>query len=420
VLGKRLELEAVDARGARFPVELAIGEVKLPDRRLYTAHLRDLRPAKEAARQIEHQRDRIHQIQKLSAMGSLLAGVAHELNNPLAILLAQSTLLLELAPDERVRKRAERIHAAAERSGRIIKSFLAMARQKPPSRSRVDFNALVRETLEVVAYSLRTTGILVETELDPSLPALIVDEDLFRQVIANLVINAQQALSQVDGPRQLFVRTCRSMEFVALEVADNGPGVPADLAERIFDPFFTTKPAGVGTGIGLAICADVIKAHGGRIELADRPGGGALFRLLVPDAAAERAKGDDTERGAEPASERILVVDDEPDVGESLADILDLIGHRAEVMVSARDALARLRSETYTRVFVDLRMPEMNGDGFIEQLAAEQPALAARTVLMTGDTVRGPATLLGARAAALGVRMLEKPFNIEDVQRVLE
>jgi PAS domain S-box-containing protein len=420
ILGRRLEMEAIDASGKTIPVELTVNEVRLPDRRLFTAHLRDLRAAHKAAAEIERQKERIHQVEKLSAMGSLLAGVAHELNNPLAILLAQSTLLTDTAGDEGVRRRAERIHAAAERAGRIIKSFLAMARQKPPSRERIDLNTLVRDTLEVVAYGLRSSGVSVVTEFDASLPQLMLDQDLFRQVIANLVINAQQALGQQPQPRLLTIRTYRAAEFVGLEVEDNGPGVPKELAERIFDPFFTTKPAGVGTGIGLAICNDVVKAHGGRLELGDRKDGGALFRVLVPLAAEHQASVPPDALVGNVRGERVLVVDDEIDVGESLAEMLALIGHRVEISASAQEALARIETEPYTRVFVDLRMPEMNGDAFIEKLAASRPALAARTVLMTGDTVRGPASMAGLKVVGLAPLILEKPFSLDDVRRVIE
>jgi PAS domain S-box-containing protein len=420
MIGRRLELDAMGADGTHIPVELTIGEVKLVDRRLFTAHLRDLRAARRAASEIDRQKEHIRQVEKLSAMGSLLAGVAHELNNPLAILLAQATVLMETAEGEAVRRRAERIHAAAERSGRIVKSFLAMGRQSTPSRKPVDLNALVAETLEMVAYGMRSAGVAMTTALEPALPPLMLDQDLFRQVVANLLINAQQALAQRRDSRRLIVRTYAAATVVGLEVEDNGPGVPKELAERIFDPYFTTKPAGAGTGIGLAICSDVVKAHGGRLELASPAGGGALFRVLVPVAPRMMDAAADAAVPARPGTERMLVVDDEADVGESLADILALIGHHAEVVVSAGEGLARLGAEPFDRVFVDLRMPEMDGNAFIEALARLRPALAARAILMTGDTVRGLAPMPGsARAAHVG-RILEKPFTLADVRRLLE
>jgi PAS domain S-box-containing protein len=415
MIGRRIQVEALAASGERVPVEVTLNEVKLPGRHLFTAHMRDLREPRRAQAEIESQRARIHQIEKLSAMGSLLAGVAHELNNPLAILVAQATLLREKAATDDVRQRAERIHAAAERAGRIVKSFLAMARQKPPSREMTNINRLVDETLEMLGYGLRTGGIEVARDLDRSLPEMSVDADMFRQVLANIVLNSQQVLMTSPKPRLLTLRTGAAADHVTIEIGDNGPGVPPDVASRIFDPFFTTKPAGVGTGIGLAICKDIVQAHGGRLELVDHAGPGALFRVTVPRTAEAEAAKAGTEGAAGADGERILVIDDEQDVGESLGEILEALGHRATVMVSANAALERLRGEVFDRVFVDLRMPEMSGHDLLRELAQIKPGLAARSILMTGDTVRGPATLLGGG----DVTVLEKPFSLDDIRAAM-
>ncbi len=246
VMGKRMQLEALSASGELIPVEVTINEVKLPEKHLFTAHMRDLRESRKAQAEIEAQRARIHQIEKLSAMGSLLAGVAHELNNPLAILVAQSTLLREKAATDDVRQRADRIHAAADRAGRIVKSFLAMAREKPPAREMTDVNRLIGETLEMLGYGLRTAGIEVVRDLDRTTPELKIDADMFRQVVANIVLNSQQVLMTAPKPRILTLRTEAGPTHVAIEIGDNGPGIAPDVASRIFDPFFTTKPAGVG------------------------------------------------------------------------------------------------------------------------------------------------------------------------------
>ncbi|HYF53504.1 MAG TPA: PAS domain S-box protein, partial [Salinarimonas sp.] len=278
VIGRRIEIEGLRADGTIFPVELTITEVKLPDRRLFTAHLRDLTAAKEAAAEIEKQRGHIHQIEKLSAMGSLLAGVAHELNNPLAILIAQATLLKDKAPTEDVRRRAERIHAAAERSGRIVKSFVAMARQKPPRREPTDLHDVIRAAAEMTAYGRRSAGIALHLDLAETVPVVSADRDLVGQVVANLLLNAHQVLVDRPDPREIWISTRLAPDGVVLEVADNGPGVAAAIREKVFEPYFTTKPVGAGTGIGLSISRSVVESHGGRITLADRAGGGASFR----------------------------------------------------------------------------------------------------------------------------------------------
>jgi CheY-like chemotaxis protein len=290
-----------------------------------------------------------------------------------------------------------------------------MAREKPPARELTDVNRLVGETLEMLAYGLRTAGIEVVRDLARTACELTIDSDMFRQVIANIVLNSQQVLMNAPKPRVLTLRTRAEADHVAIEIGDNGPGVAPDVASRIFDPFFTTKPAGVGTGIGLAICKDIVQAHGGKLELVDTAGPGALFRVTMPRAiedAAAAAAG----RATHAQGERILVIDDEQDVGESLGEILEALGHRAVVTASANDGLERLRREAFDRVFVDLRMPEMSGHELLQELAALHPALAARSILMTGDTVRGPATLLGGG----GVKVLEKPFSLDDIREAMK
>jgi PAS domain S-box-containing protein len=417
VIGRRIEVEGMRSDGSIFPVELAITEVRLPDRRLFTAYLRDLTAARKAEAEIEAQRTRIHQMEKLSAMGSLLAGVAHELNNPLAILIAQATLLREKAPTEDVRKRAERIHAAAERSGRIVKSFVAMARQKPPQREPVDLNEIVRAATEMTAYGRRSAGIQIDLALMPGLPIINADRDLIGQVVANLLINATQVLLDRQGDRRIFVQSGVEADGVVLTVADNGPGVPAAIRERIFEPYFTTKPVGAGTGIGLSISRSVIDSHGGHIELGERPGGGALFRVILPyDAALMDVAAEEDKQG--PAGLSILVVDDEIDVAHSLAEMLQDFGHRTKVLDGSLDAMTEIAHGRFDAVFVDLRMPGLNGVELRARIAQHDPALAACTVIVTGDTVAGP-DAVSRQGAEHDAILLEKPFTTSEVMEAV-
>ncbi len=417
VLDQRLTMEAQRADGTLLPIELTISEIQLPQRRVFTAHLRDLTQAREAERQVEQQRERLHQAEKLSAMGSLLAGVAHELNNPLAILVAQSTLLMETAADAAQRRRAERIHAAADRAGRIVKSFLAMARQRPEKREPTQINDLVRATADMLAYGLRSHDVTLDLDLDPNLPSIVADRDFIGQVIANLVINAQHALVDLEPPRQVSISTRRKNGHVRLVVSDNGPGVPEAIAGRIFEPYFTTKPAGVGTGIGLSICKTVVESHGGSIALDRSEAGGARFTVLIPVAAGEA----DAAAAEEPIAQdglTILVVDDEADVRSSLAEMLELLGHHVLPAQTAREALEEGAVLDADLVFVDLRMPGVDGLRFRDRAIALNPRLADRVVIMTGDAVEGPGAI--ARHAGEGaVLTMEKPFTMGDVRRVL-
>lgn len=418
VIGKRIEVEAMRKDGSRLPVELTVTEMRSEGRRVFVSHLRDLTEAKRLEREMQEGRERLHQVEKLSAMGSLLAGVAHELNNPLAIAVAQSTLLVDKAPDDATRARAERIRAAAERCGRIVKSFLAMARQKPPQRKRLDVAEVIRAALEVVGYSLRSAGVEVETRLPDDLPGVSADRDLLGQVFSNILVNAQQALTSRPMPRHIRITARRDGAEVLVRFEDNGPGVPEAVRHRIFDPYFTTKAVEVGTGIGLSISRNVIETHGGTIRLGagDLPGACFDIRLpALPDAATDAAAG--TAAGAADRPRRILIVDDEPDVAASLAEMLESRGHITTVVGSAAEALDRLGVTGFDALFTDLRMPGTDGAELALRAAERHPELSGRIVLMTGDTVAGP-----ARSDELGLAdtvILEKPFLPEDVAAAL-
>jgi PAS domain S-box-containing protein len=418
VLGRRLEMEAMRADGSVFPCELSIHEVKAAGRVFFTAWLRDLTPIRDAEAELARQRERLHQSEKMSALGSLLAGVAHELNNPLAVVVAQTTMLEAMASDPAVRDRAARIHAAAARCGRIVKTFLAMVRQQPPVRTAVDVNLALRGALELVAYGLRSAGVSVEQALDPRLARIQADPDQLGQVAVNLIVNAQAALSDRPEPRLLRLETfALPAGGVGFAVEDNGPGIPPALRETIFEPYVTTKPLGAGTGLGLAVCRNILGAHGGTIGLEAGQLGGARFVVHLPpgepgDAAAPAEAATMTPR------RRVLVVDDEPEVGEALADLLAVQGVVTELVTDIPAAVARLAQGGVAGVFCDLRMPGGGGAALYRHALARHPELRGRFCFVTGDTVAGPSAI-----AALDPDnpppMLEKPFGPAEIAAAL-
>ncbi len=230
------------------------------------------------------QREALHQSEKLNAMGHLLASVAHELNNPLSVVVGQSLLLQETTQDEKILKRAEQIGTAADRCARIVRTFLAMARHESRQKAPVGINDLLNDSHEVTRYAMRNAGIQVSLDLADGLPLVMADADQLMQVFTNLLVNADHALGEVEGARRLDIssRDDGNGAGVVVEIKDNGPGIPEAIRSRIFEPFFTTKKQGEGTGIGLALCHRVIEAHGGEIEVISAPGQGAAFVIRLP------------------------------------------------------------------------------------------------------------------------------------------
>ena len=420
VLGRRIEIEGLRADGTVFPLELAITEVRLPGRRLFTAYLRDLTAARSAATELQQSRDALHQSEKMAAFGSLLAGVAHELNNPLSIVVGNAMMLKEdaenIAPS--LASRAAKIHTAADRCARIVRTFLAMARQRTAVSVSFALRPSVLESLDLLAYGLRTGGITVETDIPDDLPEVTGDPDQFSQVIVNLLVNAQQALAAVPPPRRVVVSARADQQRVWLTVSDTGPGVPDAVKGQIFDPFFTTKAMGAGTGIGLAVSRGIIEAHGGTLTLLETGRGGAAFEIMLEVGAPASIVGTtDLQEAQAPVSGRTaLIVDDEPEVASLVADMLTVLGFACETVHGGAEAQAEIARRDYDAIICDLHMPGIDGAALFAWLAASRPGLCDRVVFLTADALGETA---GRFLAECGRPVLEKPFAPSEVRRAL-
>jgi PAS domain S-box-containing protein len=415
--GRESRLQRLD--GTAFPALLSGRPLDYDGSRCLVLGIIDLTEREAAQAQIARQREMIYHREKLGALGGLLAGVAHELNNPLAVVVAQATLLEEQVTDPKAVTRSGQIRAAAERCARIVKTFLAMARQRPPARAAVDLNAAIAATIELLGYNLRTAGIELRRELAPGLPAVWADPDQVSQVLTNLIVNAQQAMVDRPAPRLLTVATSADVAAgrVRLRVSDTGPGVPEPLKARIFEPFFTTKPEGTGTGIGLWVCHDIVTSHNGSIAVQDAPGGGAAFVVELPVGGDARAPRPAPERApAASQSRRVLVIDDEPEVASTLREILEPGGAQVDIIDNGLVALQRLDSIAYDVVLSDLNMPGMGGVELYRRLRQERPRFAERLIIVTGDTLNDS---LRAFLEETGVACIEKPFIPAEVRRTV-
>jgi two-component system NtrC family sensor kinase len=367
----------------------------------------------------ERLRERLAQTQKLAAMGNLLAGVAHELNNPLTVVTGNASMLVRHA-DPVVAERAARIETAAERCARIVRSFVALARSRPAEHRLADLNQVVRAAVDLLSYALHVDSIKITQQLDGTLPPFWGDPHQLHQVVVNLIANAHHALRSVEGLRRLTLTTRlqRMPASVVLEVADTGPGIPAEVRPRLFEPFFTTKAPGEGTGLGLALCHSLVEAHGGHIDVESQPGRGACFRVVLPlgepPAGSPAAS---TEAAAMPApTGDILVVDDETDIAAFVAEILVEVGHRVDTAAHGLEALERLGQRAYDLVISDIRMPHLDGPGLYRAAVEERPELARRFIFVTGDTLDHATRDFLEQA---GLPTIEKPLDIGQVQRLV-
>lgn len=360
------------------------------------------------------------QSEKMAAIGQLVSGVAHELNNPLASVSAFAQLLLADArlPVEH-RHSAEVISGETRRAARIVNNLLTFARQHRAEKVPADINGVLENTLELRAYELNVRGINLVRDYDERVPETMADIHQLQQVFLNIVTNAEQAMESVERRRhQLRVQTRALPNVIRVEFEDSGPGIPAQSLERIFNPFYTTKPTGKGTGLGLSISLGIVHEHGGRVWAENVPNGGSRFCVELPLIEAVAVSPPSTREAAPtlPAGLHILVADDEDSLRLALTRFLGDAGHRVVATASGREALFHAARETFDAMILDIRMPDMSGQQVYHELRTLRPELADRVVFMTGDIVSSD---LHAFLTGSGRAYVAKPFDFADILRAL-
>lgn len=365
---------------------------------------------------------RLLQSEKLAAVGQLISGVAHELNNPLTGVVGWTQFLLGQELPSPVRTHLNTINEQAQRATKIVQNLLTFSRQHRPEKSNVSLNEVVEATLALRSYELRVNNIQVHRHLDPNLGVIHADPHQLQQVILNLLINAEQAILQDEtgGARKgtlgaggnIRVETRAEPGGVLLNVSDDGPGISADKLKKVFDPFFTTKPVGQGTGLGLSISYGIIQEHGGRIWAGSVPGIGASFHIFLPcqEVPVEQLPPVEVVELA-PSGEayRVLIVDDEESIRELLTAVLESDRIAVQSAGTGEEGFERASQAGYDLIITDLKMPGLSGSSFFDRLSAALGDQTPRFLFMTGDVLAAETQKLLGRT---GSAYILKPFDI--------
>lgn len=403
------------AGGRTFEIQVVPATASLPG-----TDVRETLLVLEDVTETRRHKSQLARAEKLSALGVLISGIVHEINNPLATILGYAQMLAN-APQSAQRERWLRtLEDEAQRCQRIVGNLLAFARPQEPGRRSISLAAVAEKALSLVHYSFRTARIEAVLQALPDTPAVHADPDAILQALINLLTNALHAMEGHEGPRQVLVEVGPGESgAVVLTVSDTGPGIAPEHLDRVFDPFFTTKPEGKGTGLGLSLVVATVRDHGGSIEVESAPGGGACFRITLPIGTPTQAREqDDTRRVPLTrgllAGLRVLVADDEPAVATLVAEVLEQAGARPLVHTNGLAALDALRSDPPDVVIWDFSLSGLSGAELLEELSNGGPDVGDRVVLVTGDMSPRDEyeTPSGRRCPVLG-----KPFDIAAVLR---
>jgi signal transduction histidine kinase/ActR/RegA family two-component response regulator len=379
----------------------------------------------------EETRIQLIQAEKLAGLAELMAGINHELSNPLSVIVGNTGLLLRQDLDDETRQMVGTMNDEALRAKRLVENVLKAARGEEVPGSEVSLNEIVEQALALLRYQVSLDDIRIETDLSDDLPPSVLDPFQIQQIVFNLVSNARQAMLATDRSlRRIIVSTEMAGEgaplevtgesepMVHLQVRDSGPGIEELNLRRVFDPFFTTREVGSGTGLGLSICFRIVNQYGGSITASNHPEGGAVFDIWLPASLREPSpviEAPAHDRVAERSSRKgsILLVDDEKNVLGLMADAFTDAGHEVTVTRNGREALAHLQqSGTPNVIVLDLKMPVMDGREFFSRLREELPALTERVLFLTGDTLSESAMMF---LTSVGRPYVSKPFTLDEL-----
>ncbi len=366
-----------------------------------------------AYEELTRTQEQLLQSEKMSAVGQLISGVAHELNNPLTAILGYAQLLENEAIPDRAQDFVQKLYKQAQRTHKIVQNLLSFSRQRKPQRQQVDLRRVLDDTLALRDYDMKLNNIAVERDFEADLPEVLGDEHQLEQVFLNIINNAADAVLETARSGTLRVRIYGDGDDVCAEFHDSGPGIRDP--KRIFDPFYTTKSVGKGTGLGLSICYGILREHGGSINASNHPQGGAVFQVRLPAAARSMPKSAPapSARREAPLHGRVLLLDDEESVLEFEREVLRSAGAEVLACADAEDAISRLRDEHFDVIIVDGKMPgRLGGCEVYTWLRSNHPGMEKNVVLAVSN-VNDPE--IRRFLEETGVLHLPKPFDVADL-----
>jgi len=359
------------------------------------------------------------QSNRLESVGKLAAGVAHEINNPLAVVMGFSQLLLDQDLPSSAEEDVRRIYEHAQRASKVMENLLAFARKHTPERHQIDITAALANAVALKAHGFSVSNVEVILDPSPDIPHTMADEYQLQQVFLNIIANAGEAMVEAYGGGVLRISAGQVDNKLRVSFADDGPGISPETLTKIFDPFFTTKEVGKGTGLGLSICYGIIREHDGKIWAESPPGEGTTMHvelpIVSPDALLESTTSNTPAN--QTLKQHILVVDDESGIRKLLHRGLSGAGHTVDLSSDGQEAWDMMQENSYDCIIADLKMPGMSGQQLYKLVRDSEPDLAGKIVFVTGDTASSEAREF---LEATGNLVLSKPFDLVELVRQIQ
>lgn len=388
---------------------------------LRVRELEDL--TKQQKHQLENSRKKILLNNRLAILGDVITGVAHEVTNPVTSILGYAQMACEAENRPTEYKRLKMILHECRRVASILRNVLHFAHEQRPCRHETDLNELVRTVVALRQYELTVRNVDLSTDLDPSLPPVVLDPAGFQQVLLHLLNNAAQALPS-QGARKIRIGTSYEGKTFSLWISDTGCGIPASVQENMFEPFFTSRPGAEHSGLGLPICREIVSGHGGEILVNSVPGRGTQVNIVIPAIVLPVQL--PTENSGVPAKPEAqpfyskcsaLSVDDDEGNARLVAHMLEDLGFRVELATTGMEARKRILNETFDLVVCDLRMPELDGKSLYREIMRVKPRALGRVLFTSGDAEDRDVRLFTQNN---GVSLLAKPFLREEFNRAVQ